>query len=541
MAGRIAAEILKEWLHDGGEIAVLDVREHGQYGEGHLFHAAPLPYSRLEPLIETLVPRASTRTVVYDDGVSGAAERAAARAEALGYTDIAILDGGAPAWAAAGHHLFAGVNVPSKTFGELVEHACDVPAISAEELQERRRADANLVVVDGRPLDEYRKFSIPGAVCCPNGELAYRIGALAPDPDTTIVVNCAGRTRSIVGAGLLRGFGIANPVVALRNGTQGWRLAGFDLEHGAERAYPAPPDGAALEGLRRQAETFAADKAVARIGPETLRQWLEQADLTTYVLDVRTPEEFAAGHLSIAVHAPGGQLLQALDQWVAVRGARIVLVDDTEVRAIVVAHWLGQMGWDATVLRGGEAAWPDVADIKPPPSRWPALLPDPPVIRPEDLARMLAGGDGPAVIDIRASGPFRDGHIAGAIWSIRPRAADVARRLPPATGVVLVADDAATARAYALDLREEGRTVLGLLLARPPAWAPAGLAVEGSPDDPPDSERIDFLFFVHDRHDGNLDAARRYLAWEMGLVDSLDPDERAAYRLDADKYPGIRP
>ena len=103
------------------------------------------------------------------------------------------------------------------------------------------------------------------------------------------------------------------------------------------------------------------------------------------MLDIRTPEEFAAGHLPIAVHAPGGQLLQATDQWMAVRGARVVLVDDTEVRAMVIAHWLGQMGWDTAVLSGGAPAWSELADLQPPPPRWPTLLPDLPTIAPGDL------------------------------------------------------------------------------------------------------------------------------------------------------------
>src|SRR5690606_18398188 len=109
----IDAATLKRWLHDGGEIAPLDVREHGQYGESHLFYAIPLPYSRLELDAPRLVPRPGARTVVMDDG-DGVAERAARALAALGYTDVHVLQGGVPAWRAAGLGLFAGVNVPSK-------------------------------------------------------------------------------------------------------------------------------------------------------------------------------------------------------------------------------------------------------------------------------------------------------------------------------------------------------------------------------------------------------------------------------------------
>ena len=224
----IDAQTLKRWLHDGSEIALLDVREHGQYGAGHILLCASAPYSRLESEVRRLVPRLGTRIVLYDDGPAGVApglaERAAARLAAVGYTGLFCLDGGAPAWRAAGFALFAGVNVPSKVFGELVEHAFHTPRIAARELVARLARGDDLVVLDGRPIDEYRKMSIPSAVCCPNGELALRADLLAPDPATIIVVNCAGRTRSIIGAQTLINLGVRNPVSALENGTQGLSL-----------------------------------------------------------------------------------------------------------------------------------------------------------------------------------------------------------------------------------------------------------------------------------------------------------------------------
>ena len=241
MTASIDAHTLKSWLHDGQEIALLDVREHGQYGESHLFYATPLPYSRLELDVPRLVPRRQVRVVTYDGGEgdagAGVAGRAARRLEALGYTQVSVLEGGTQAWSAAGYTLFAGVNLPSKTFGELAEHAYGTPRITAQQLAARQAAGLPLVVLDGRPVSEFHKMNIPGAICCPNGELALRWHALAPDPQTPIVIHCAGRTRSIIGTQSLVNAGIPNPVCALRNGTIGWTLAGQRLAHGQSQRF----------------------------------------------------------------------------------------------------------------------------------------------------------------------------------------------------------------------------------------------------------------------------------------------------------------
>src|SRR5204863_412344 len=217
MTGNSAAKsvdvaTLRQWLGGDGEIAFLDVREEGPHGAGHPLLAVNAPHSRLELVIGQLAPRRGCPVVLLDDG-DGVAEKAARRLAALGYSAVHVLAGGVGAWSAAGHPLFPSTNVPSKAFAEIVEHEYGTPAISAAELERRRRAGDNIVVLDSRPLDEY-----------------------------------------------------------------------------------------------------------------------------------------AAGHLRGSISAPGGQLVQAIDRWVGVRAARLVLVDDTLARAVITAQWLQQMGWDVAVL-----------------------------------------------------------------------------------------------------------------------------------------------------------------------------------------------
>ncbi|MFL9946238.1 rhodanese-like domain-containing protein [Paraburkholderia agricolaris] len=524
MTSLVTAKDLKAWLHDGAEIALFDVREHGQYGEAHLFYAVPLPFSRLEIDAPRLAPRRTARVVVYD-GDGTVAFEAAERLEALGYTDVYVLRDGASGWTRAGYTLFAGVNVRSKAFGELVEAAFHTPRVTARELAAMRDSGADVVIVDGRPVNEYLKMTIPSSICCPNGELGYRIRELVPNPDTPIVVNCAGRTRSIIGAQTLINLGISNPVMALENGTQGWFLEDFELEHGSTRRYPDAVTPSAVEDMRHASHQLAERFTVPDIDRATLARWVDEGTHSLFLCDVRTPEEFAKGSLPGAQHTPGGQLIQATDQYVGVRHARLVLFDADGVRAAIVASWLRLMGHDAYVLRDGIASGASV------PVATAVVLPALSSVSVEALADALAAGTA-QVVDLRPSTAYRCAHVPGSTWVIRSRPPVFAAGLD----IVLVADDDRIAELAAADWRRHApysNARFMLLAGGFAAWTAADQPVEATPELPPDSECIDYLFFVHDRHDGNKAAARQYLAWETGLLAQLDAEELAGFKIGA--------
>jgi len=527
-----SALTVQQWLGDGDEIALLDVREHGQYGEGHPFFAVHAPYSRLETEVARLVPRRTTRIVLIDDGIDGdaLARRAAVRLQAIRYTNVSVLEGGTPAWAHTGRTLFQGVNLPSKTFGEVLEKAFDVPHMDARTLAARMHAGEPLILLDGRTLEEHRRMTLPGAIPVPNGELALRWPELVKEPSTPVVIHCAGRTRSIVGAQILRELGLPNPVFALENGTQGWALAGIALERGSNRSLPpAPAAGSAAWRAAKAAVAASAHAAAPVLSQAQAQAWVDDTDHTTFVFDVRTAEEFAAGSLPHARHAPGGQLLQATDLKVGVRHARVLLLDDDGIRAPVIAGWLRRLGLDAASVQGGIRSGlrlpqgPGAPACSPLPRHEAAALASFPAR--DDPGR-------PVVFDLRASQAYRHGHAADAQWSIRPRlVADVRAATSGDTTrpVLLLANDESTALCAAQDLREAGWNAL--------SWAPAdatraaGWPQERTPDTPSNAESIDYLFFVHDRHDGNLEAARRYLEWETALVAQCAPDELSAFRV----------
>src|SRR4029453_12742337 len=312
---------LKSMLADGGELALVDVREELIFSQRHLLWARSIPLSRLELNFTRLVPRLSTRIVLCDDD-DGLAERATRILSTGGYTDIARLAGGVTAWGNAGFEFFSGVNVASKAFGEFIEHACGTPSIGASELDAMMRGGADMVVLDSRPLDEYRRVSIPTATNVPGAELVLRLHDLAPSPATTVVVNCAGRTRSIIGAQSLINAGVPNKLVALRNGTMGWSLAGLTCDSGKDkRAGAVSAQG--LAAAKAAAEHVARRFGVERIDHPTLARWhAEGNERTLYLFDVRDPTEYAAGHLTGAISAPGGQLVQATVQYFGTPGGR---------------------------------------------------------------------------------------------------------------------------------------------------------------------------------------------------------------------------
>jgi rhodanese-related sulfurtransferase len=330
------------------EIALLDVRHEAAFATGHPLFAANMAAERIALEAATRLPRKDAPIVVYDNG-EGLVTNATDCFKALGYTDVRQLDGGLQAWQTAGYELFQDVNSYAKAFGELVESRRHTPSLPANEVAALIASKANIAVLDVRRFDEYATMNIPGSVSVPGAELVLRAGRVAPDPETTIIVNCAGRTRSIIGTQSLINAGVANKVVALRNGTIGWTLASRDLEHGADKRV----DIGLFEGARENARDVAYRAGVRHVGPEEATALERQSNRTLYRFDVRSAEDYAAGHIPGFRHYPGGQLVQEIDIAAPVRGARILLTDNMGARADMTASWLAQMGWETYVLDGG--------------------------------------------------------------------------------------------------------------------------------------------------------------------------------------------
>ncbi|HEY1261041.1 MAG TPA: rhodanese-like domain-containing protein [Stellaceae bacterium] len=514
---------LRGRLHDGGEIAVVDAREEGSFHDRHLLMASCLPLSRLELLAPALLPRRSAPIVVCDD-TEGLAERAAARLIEGGWSAVAVLAGGVAAWERAGFPIYSGVHVPSKAFAEVVEHEMATPWISAEELAERQRSGEKLVIFDSRSYEEYHSNSIPGAVSVPGAELVYRFNELVPSPETFVVVNCGGRTRSIIGAQSLIDAGVPNRVVSLKDGTMAWHLAGLGVVNGADRRAPAvSADGVAA--ARARADAVARRYGVPVIDTATLAQWQRETDRRTlYLLDVRDPGEYRNGHLPGSRMAPGGQLVQETDSWLAVWGARIVLIDDTGVRARMTASWLRRMGWDAAVLDQGLVGAELETGVPADDTLMFPAAHEPQTVSPAELRAK----EGAVIVDLALSRQHRQGHIPGAWFAVRARLADALGRLPAAGDLVLTSEDGVIARFAAAELRS--RRPAMVLVGGTAAWEAAGLPLETGLDKLAD-EPDDVALSARDRPADRERYMREYLAWEIDLVNQIARDRDCRFRL----------
>jgi rhodanese-related sulfurtransferase len=272
------------------------------------------------------------------------------------------------------------------------------------------------------------------------------------------------------------------------------------------------------------AAKVAARCGIARIDRSTLAAWRAESDIRTlYLLDVRTPAEYEAGHLRGARSAPGGQLVQETDYHVATWGARIVLVDDNGVRASMTASWLKQMGWqDIAVLAATEADgdWergshqPRILGLEPAAAR---------TIGVDDLRAQLAAGD-VALVDLDLSTRYAKGHIPGAWFAVRSRLAGALATLSEAATIVLTSADGALAALAAAELEGVAKVPVLALAGGTQAWTKAGLPLESGAARLLD--RADDVYLMPRERGQDREAAmREYLSWEINLVNDMARDD----------------
>jgi rhodanese-related sulfurtransferase len=410
-------------MNSDGLYAVFDVRERGEFNDGQIPNSTSLPRSQIEFRIAELVPNRKIAIVVYDEG----GERAALAAQTLaecGYGSVAVLEGGLNEWRKQGRPAVSGVNVPSKAFGERVHHERCIPEITPEEMRRLKESGADLLILDMRTPEEYARFCIPGGLNVPGGDAVLWAAELRRKPGRTVVVNCAGRTRSIIGAAALRRLGLNN-VRALRNGTMGWVLAGFDLES-KPRTKSLVASAASRQNARTLALRLAVEEGIPGIAVSELKKIGGAEDEgVTYLIDVRSESEYHSGHLPGSLNIPGGQAVQRADDFIAVRNAKIIFISNQSARAVMAAYWYRQMSFrDAQVLSGGLAAWrrdggPVSAGVENhEPLGFEEAKKSVRHLSPSD-ANTLLKRSSLVILDVGTSQEYEAAHLPGAKWMSR--------------------------------------------------------------------------------------------------------------------------
>ncbi|MBL4666470.1 MAG: hypothetical protein JKY04_03765, partial [Sneathiella sp.] len=380
-------------------------------------------------------------------------------------------------------------------------------------------------ILDSRPYSEYHRMCIPGGIDMPGAELVNRVFENIPDETTPIVVNCAGRTRSIIGAQSLINAGVKNPVMALKDGTMGWYLSGRATENGAERTANSPSGDAADKSVKA-AEGFALEVGVSYITKAEVEQLqLDAGKKTLFLLDVRTEEEFLAGHIAGSQQSAGGQLVQATDEYVGVRGATLVLIDDQKVRALMTASWLKQLGWkDVHVLSamdGYELEEGTYCQVEVEQSSEISVL---------ELDAVIHSGEPVAVIDLSTSLRYGKGHIPTAFWAIRSRLGTDLMFLPPVGLVILTADDVRVAHLAAAEvIAARPEVIVRVLQGGNGGWKKSNMKFEVG-DTHLLSKADDIWYKPYDTKDKIKERMQEYLDWETALVPQIKRDGVAQFK-----------
>ena len=504
--------------------ALLDIRERGESDACHIFGATSVPRRQLEYRITDLVPSRSTTIVVYDDG-DGRAELAVATLHAHGYGKAGYLEGGLPAWREADMPVISGSNVPSKAFGERVHVDEHPPALTPAEVQRRRNAGENIIICDVRTPGEYREGHIPGGVEAPSFDMVLNAYDLARDHDT-VVVNCAGRTRSIIAARTLHLLGVENSY-AMENGTSGWLLEDMALERD-EMLRLDPPSPESRDRATTTARRLADEAGVNVISIEELAKRIdERGARNVYAYDVRSLETYREGHVPGMAALPGGQAIQRADDFFAVPTGEILLIDDDDARASLTGYWLKRLGYPNVYrVEGGMPAWRKAGrpiETDRPRSSPLGLAEAREKVRFVNAAQakaMLSKPDAPKVIDVGPSRQYAAGHLPAASWLPRGwlelRLADIAE---PNDDILVTAREEGQAVLAAVAIEQMGFGNSLVLQGGTGAWSGAGgTIIKGEP-----FEQYGGNDYVLPPYQQGKEGMLRYLKWEIELVEGSGP------------------
>ena len=320
---------------------------------------------------------------------------------------------------------------------------------------------------------------------CTWGELALRVTDITKelDPDTTVIVNCAGRTRSVIGTRVLQRMGMKN-IFGLKNGTSGWLLGGYDLETGGDRLELPEPSPEGLAVAEAYAARLAEEDGVRYLDVDTVQPMLdEREEKTCYFVDVRTTQEYSEGHIPGFRWFPGGQVVQRSDDVLVVKNCPVVFSCDGRARATFIASWYRQFGFEEVyAVDGGCTAWSksgrqlETGSGEVAPNGLEEARSQVTLVSPQELE-----ANRPAtVINVENSQDFTRGHVPGARWV--PRGSlelQIAELVPDkSASIAVTCNNGQNAVLAAVTLKEIGYQNITALEGGMVAWRQIGLGIE---------------------------------------------------------------
>ncbi len=188
------------------------------------------------------------------------------------------------------------------------------------------------------------------------------------------------------------------------------------------------------------------------------------------VIDIRTPSQFAGGHIPNSYGIPLGSPLITWGGWVVPFGSQMILVADHPIRREEAKRQLIRIGYDDLrgYLDGGIEAW-QAAGLPTDRTR---------LIGVNELHAWMRYNDAPLIVDVRSDAEWRTGHMPGAIHIEAGRITESAAAQVPRDRPVVLHCGAANRATVGLSLLERlGYSNLMMLDTGFGNWRDAGYEV----------------------------------------------------------------
>ena len=335
----MTAHIFTKLYEKAVPFCLIDCRERRDYVHGHWFGSNNIPLSIL-PIRLPFLCSDQDFPIYFLDWGDAASVVALRLIEKLGYQNVTPQKTTQPTEPVVGY--VQGEYVWSKAFGEIVAHQSDILEVTPQQyMTDYQHAQ----LVDVRPAGEYNRFTLPSSVNLPNSLLLANMEQLGHNADM-VLLHCAGRTRSIIGAHTIKAAGYRGDFGIFRGGTQAWEIDGFTREHGANRTI-----GENIESAESVANFLKQWQIPStQIQPTEISAFIEtKSDHLMFDVSDDTANGVLVGENIIKVS--GTNLVQQTDRSIARYHLPILLIDNASgSRAAFAAYWLSRMGFCVKIV-----------------------------------------------------------------------------------------------------------------------------------------------------------------------------------------------